>query len=304
MTAGGRAERRGERSVGRDVISRALELKPLGDNTFEAAHARPELGRVFGGEVMGQALAAAYRTVAASHFAHSMHTSFLRPGDARLATRYVVDVRRDGRSFSSRAVTAIQDGVPIVHVVASFTQAEDGFEYQGPVLDATPADELPPAAEAMAAAGDENAAWFDKISANFGLEFRFDGELPRFATLRGERGEPRQQIWMRVLDPLPDELPIHQGALAFASDILLLSSSLPPHGRVVGDPELQFASLDHAIWFHLPIRLDGWFHYRQHTPRTANGRALCHGEIFTPDGTLAATVTQEALIRVKKSNRK
>lgn len=282
---------------GRDVISRALKLKVLSDNTFEAVHARPELARVFGGEVMAQALAAAYRTVPADCVAHSMHTSFLRPGDARRATRYVVDVRRDGRSFSSRGVCASQSESVLVHATVSFTRPGDGFEYQGPRLDVTPADQLPPAAEALAAAGDDNAAWFEKISQNFGFDFRFDGELPRFATLRGEHPEPRQQIWMKVRDPLPPERALHQCALAFASDILLLSSSLPPHGLVVGDPDLQFATLDHAIWFHVPITLDDWFCYRQQSPRAAGGRALCQGEIFTADGTLAATVVQEALIR-------
>lgn len=282
----------------RDVISRTLELKALGENTFEAVHARPELARVFGGEVMGQALAAAFRTAPAGTVVHSMHTSFLRAGDPGTASRYAVDVRRDGRSFFARGVTATQGDAVIAHMTASFTRPERGLEYQGATLDATLARELPTAAEALASAGDENAAWFTKISTNFGFDFRFDDELPRFATLRGERREPRQQVWMKVLDPLPDDAATHQCALAFASDILLLSSSLPPHGYVVGDPGLQFATLDHAIWFHVPIRLDDWFCYRQNTPRTVGGRALCQGEIFTSDGVLAATVTQEALVRI------
>jgi acyl-CoA thioesterase II len=228
---------------------------------------------------------------------HSLHAYFLRPGDAARPFDLRVDRVRDGGSFTTRQVTAEQGGAATLVLSASFQGPEGGFEHQGPSLGAPEPDLLPGPAEALPGAEGMARDWLHTLAARHPFDFRFDGELPRFAAARGEPAEPRQRFWFRCRDPLPDDPLVHAGVLAYASDMLLLSTSVAPHAIAIGSPELVSASLDHAVWFHAPVRADDWLFYDQESSWAAGGRGLCSGRIFDREGRLAVTVVQEGMIR-------
>jgi acyl-CoA thioesterase-2 len=256
--------------------------------------------RTFGGEVAAQALVAAGRTVPEDRRVHSLHAYFLRPGDPGTPILYMVDPIRDGRSFTTRRVVAVQHGEAIFHLSASFHVAEPGLAHQQPRLSAADPDGLPTIEESLRGVDEQSRGWFERIAEAFPVEVRFPEELPRFATARGERPEPRQRVWLRSAQPLSDDPLIHVCAATYASDLFLLASALPPHGVVIDDPGLQVASLDHAVWFHAPFRADDWLFYDQEGPWAGNARALCRGAFFDRHGTLVASVVQEGLVRVRR----
>lgn len=270
-------------------LQQILDLEQIEDLVFRG---RSREGvtetRVFGGEVAGQALVAAARTVDAARTVHSLHAYFLRPGDPTRPILYQVDPIRDGRSFTTRRVLGIQHGEAIFTLSASFQVHEDGLHHQLPVLDATAPEDLPAAGTVP---GRED--WF----ARFPIELRFPDGPPGL----GGSPEPRQLTWMRSPERLPDDPALHACAATYFSDLLLLSTALRPHQRVLGDPRLQMASLDHAVWFHAPFRADDWLCYQQEGPWAGNARALCRGYLFDRAGTLVATVMQEGLIRLRES---
>jgi acyl-CoA thioesterase-2 len=271
-----------------------LDLETLEENLFRGRSPQVGWQRVFGGQVIGQALVAATRTVDGRH-PHSLHGYFLLPGDPKVPIIYEVDRIRDGRSFTTRRVIGIQHGHAIFSMSASFQVAEEGFSHAALMPKVPGPDELPSEEEIKA----------DMVP-RMPLPMRTYYERERPIELRPVEikrymsrapMEPEFHVWMRATSPLPDDPAIHQCVLAYATDMTLLDTSLVPHGRTVFDPQIQAASLDHALWFHQPFRADEWLLYAQDTPSASGARGFSRGLIFKQDGTLVASVAQEGLIR-------
>ncbi len=275
-----------------------LDLERSGSWSFSArGHGRTGAGRAFGGAAVAQALMAAGRTVAPDRAAHSLHAYFVRSADATAPTDLRVEPIRDGGSFTTRAVTAEQDGRVILRLTASFQVPEQGMEHQVPELDAPGPEASATPEQAMATATGPVREWFERLSHRHPFEVRFAAELPRLAAGRGESADPRQRLWLRSRDALPDDPLVHTCALAYASDVLLLSSMLAPHATMIGAPGVTAASLDHAVWFHRPARADQWLLHDQESPSAAGGRALGQTRVHDASGRLVATVVQEGMIR-------
>lgn len=279
-------------------LQQILDLEQIELRVFRGRTRPTDMTRVFGGEVAGQALVAAGRTVPAERRVHSLHAYFLRPGDPKTPILYEVDALRDGRSFTTRRVVAIQHGEPIFNLSASFHIAEPGVAHQVPALVAPDPETLPPGEQALDATDDRTREWFAQVRARFPVEVRFPDEPPRLATGRGERPPPRQRVWLRAGRLPPDDPLLHQCAVTYLSDLFLLASALPPHGTLIDDAGVQMASLDHAVWFHAKFRADDWLLYDQEGTWAGGGRALCQGRVFDRDGGLVASVMQEGLIRL------
>jgi acyl-CoA thioesterase-2 len=273
-----------------DLIA-LLDLEAIEVNIFRGAQPRennPLLQRVFGGQVAGQALVAAARTVDPSRHVHSLHAYFLRPGDMTIPILYEVDHIRDGKSFTTRRVVAIQHGRAIFNLQASFQVPETGYEHEAPMPVVTPPEETPTIEERLEAAG---LQW---MMHERPIDVRHV-EAPVY--LNRENGRSTQHVWIKAREPLPDDPILHTCVVTYASDMTLLDTALLPHGRTFGDTGLQMASLDHAMWFHRPFRADEWLLYSQHTPSASGARGLATGSIFRHDGTLVISVVQEGLIR-------
>lgn len=282
-----------------DQLIKTLDLEQLEHNLYRGTS--PDIGwqRVFGGQVIAQALVAAQRTVDADRLAHSLHAYFVRPGDPSVPIVYQVERIRDGGTFATRQVQAIQHGKAIFSMLASFQLHEDGFEHQVIIPDVPLPEELMDEAEFK-------RLFLPKAPA----AVRRYWERPRPIELRPtslkhylttEKLEPRQDIWVRTVGKVPDDRGIQAAILAYLSDMTLLDASLYPHGTSVFDPRLQAASLDHAMWFHRPIRFDDWLLYSQESPSASGGRGMTRGSLYTRSGALVASVAQEGLIR-KKAN--
>jgi len=274
-----------------------LDLEPLELNLFRGRSPQVGWQRVFGGQVIGQALVAACRTVKGRP-PHSMHAYFLLPGDPKVPILYDVDRIRDGRSFTTRRVVAIQHGQAIFSMSVSFHVDEPGLTHQAPMPQVPPPEQLP----------SENQAreW---VLANMPEPIRRYYELERPIEMRpveytrylGQKFEnARFHVWIRTTGPLPDDPAIHQCVLAYASDWTLLDTALVPHGRSLFEREFMAASLDHALWFHRKFRADDWLLYAQDSPNLAGARGFSRGLIFARDGTLVASVAQEGLVRERK----
>ncbi|HEY3637937.1 MAG TPA: acyl-CoA thioesterase II [Rhizomicrobium sp.] len=273
-----------------------LDLEPIEVNIFRGISPEDCSQRVFGGQVLGQALVAASRTCEA-RICHSMHAYFLIGGDPKVPILYEVDRSRDGASFSSRRVVAIQHGRPIFHMSASFQVEEQGVEHQIDPPIVPPPDSLP-------SEDDFRHTYAHRIPethrAHFlrrrPIEMRpVDGE----AIFRPNVRPPHQAIWMRAIEALPPQIALHQCVLAYASDMTLLETSLLPHGVWWFDPRLQIASIDHAMWFHRSFRADEWLLYVHDSPSASGARGFNRGLIYTADGKLVASVAQEGLIRLR-----
>lgn len=276
-----------------------LALEPLEDNLFRGRSSQVGWQRIFGGLVIAQALMAAARTVE-GRVAHSMHAYFLLPGDPKVPIVYSIDRIRDGRSFNTRRVVAIQHGQAIFSLAASFHAEEQGLDHQTPMPIVPFPEELEARDAAIAAAasplGEKVKAYFARARP---IELR-PVEMERY--LSPEPRNPSFNMWMRAFEPMPDDPAIHQCALAYASDMTLLDTSLVAHGRTLFEPSLQAASLDHSIWFHRTFRMDEWLLYAQDSPSSSGGRGFARGSVFRRDGTLAASVAQEGLIRQRRPN--
>jgi acyl-CoA thioesterase-2 len=249
---------------------------------------------VFGGQVIGQALVAANRTVN-GRLAHSLHAYFLRAGDPSVPIIYHVDRIRDGGSFSTRRVVAIQHGLAIFSMAVSFHKEETGLEHQIKMPEVPPPESLPSEAELKECLIDRlpepvKAYWQRERP----IEIR-PVDLSRY--LSPENRAPSQQVWIRATGQLGDDQSLHQCVLAYASDFTLLDTALSAHGRFVFDPRLMLASLDHALWFHRKLRADDWLLYAQDSPISGAGRAFCRGMLFTREGELVASTAQEGLLR-------
>jgi len=277
-----------------DQLFLILDIERLEENLFRGLSPQVGWQRVFGGQVIGQALVAAHRTVN-GRLAHSLHAYFLRAGDPSVPIIYNVDRIRDGGSFTTRRVVAIQHGQAIFSMAASFHKEETGLEHQIKMPEVPLPESLPSEAELKERLIDRlpeplKAYWQRERP----IEIR-PVDLSRY--LSPEKRTPWQQVWIKATGQLPNDQSLHQCVLAYASDFTLLDTALIAHGRSVFDPNLMLASLDHALWFHRKFRADDWLLYAQDSPISGAGRAFCRGMLFTRDGKLVASTAQEGLVR-------
>jgi acyl-CoA thioesterase II len=278
-----------------DELLDLLDLEQIEDNLFRGRQPETKLQRVFGGQVAGQALVAASRTIGSDRSVHSLHAYFLRPGDTAVPIVYDVESTRDGRSFSTRRVVARQHGRPIFYMSASYHVPEPGFEHQDVAPATPPPAECPTLGEVMEkVSGRPSAAWAEEWAA---LDVRYAGDSRRGGPPRDPDHPAQARVWFRAAGKLPDDQVLHSCVFAYASDLTLLGVTLVPHGTYIGAHGLQTASLDHAIWFHRPFRADEWLLYDQTAPSASDSRGLATGRLFTLDGRLVASVVQEGLIR-------
>ncbi|MEV2228965.1 acyl-CoA thioesterase II [Streptomyces phaeochromogenes] len=279
-----------------------LDLEQIEQDIFRGQSRFAVVPRVFGGQVAAQALVAAGRTVPDDRFAHSLHAYFLRAGDAGAPIVYTVDRIRDGRSFTTRRVVAVQHGQPIFHLSASFQTYEEGMDHQADMPAAPDPETLPTAAELLPRYIDlyrEQGVVERLLEAREAVDLRYV-DAPPFASV-GEEREPRSQVWFRTNGKLADDPLLHVCLATYVSDMTLLDSVLLAHGRggwVTGD--VVGASLDHAMWFHRPFRADEWLLYDQESPSASGGRGLGQARIYTQDGRLAVTVIQEGVVRIPR----
>jgi acyl-CoA thioesterase-2 len=281
-----------------DVLLDLLDLEQIEQDIFRGRSRSAVVPRVFGGQVAAQALVAAGRTVPEDRTAHSLHAYFLRMGDPGAPIVYTVDRIRDGRSFTTRRVVAVQHGQPIFHLSASFQTYEEGLEHQSAMPPAPAPESLPSAAEVLPRHLEPQVAR-RLLEARAAVDLRY-AVAPPWATV-GEPREPRSQVWFRTNGKLADDPLLHVCLATYVSDMTLLDSVLLAHGRggwAVGD--VVGASLDHAMWFHRPFRADEWLLYDQESPSSSGGRGLGQARIYTQDGRLAVTVIQEGVVRAPR----
>jgi acyl-CoA thioesterase-2 len=272
-----------------------LDLEPLEVNIYRGLNRDVGTGRVFGGQVMAQALVAARRTVDEPREAHSLHGYFILPGDLSAPIVYFVDRLRDGGSFTTRRVTAIQHGRAIFNLSASFHVAEDGREHQAPMPEVPDPDTLAPELTLIREMAERIPESLRPVlTQDRPIDFRPVAPVDPF---RPEQRRPERRVWLRALGELPDDPLAHQAVLAYASDHGLLPTALLPHGIAFRSPGLQMASLDHALWFHRPFRADEWLLYVMDSPTAAGARGFTRGAVYTREGSLVASVAQEGLIR-------
>ena len=277
-----------------DALVELLDLEELEVNIFRGRSPQEQRQRVFGGQVAGQALVAAGRTVERG-MVHSMHAYFLRPGDPSTPILYQVDRIRDGRTFTTRRVVAIQHGRAIFHLSASFQPLEPWPDHQIAMPDAPAPESLPTFGERIAPILDrlpeELRRW---VTRDRPIDIRNVDFVDPFHPVARP---PRQLVWVRADGRLPDPLLLHQCVVAYLSDLTLLDTAALPHAIAWNDPHYVMASLDHAMWFHRPFRADDWLLYAQESPSAHGARGFTMGHLFTRDGTLAVSVAQEGLIR-------
>ncbi len=273
-----------------------LDLERLDRDLYRGFSPDDGRPRVFGGQVAAQALVAAVRSVE-KRVVHSLHSYFMRPGDPKLPILYEVDRIRDGRSFTTRRVVAVQEGEAIFTMAASFQKEEPGHDHFVPMPEAAPPESVPSTDELIHAAAEESGhpifRFLERLERPIEVH-DLDPTDPRKPTKR--TGE--HLVWFRARGALPDDALLHQCVLTYASDLTLLDASLRQHGLTWFDPSMQVASLDHSIWFHRPFRADQWLLYVTESPSTSSARGLNFGRVYTHEGQLAATVAQENLMRV------
>ncbi|MCC6887078.1 MAG: acyl-CoA thioesterase II [Hyphomicrobiales bacterium] len=281
------------------ALLEVLDLEQIEVNLFRGRSPQVTWQRVFGGQVIGQALVAACRTVAiGERLPHSLHAYFLLPGDPKVPIVYDVERVRDGASFTTRRVKAIQHGQPIFIMSVSFHRDETGFAHQARMPQVPQPEQLPSESElrerVLPMMPEPVRRYYERERP---IELR-PVEYGRYLGKVIEDG--RFNVWIRATGRLPDEPAIHQCVLAYASDMTLLDSALTPHGRSVFEKSMMAASLDHALWLHRPFRADDWLLYAQDSPNMAGARGFSRGLIFARDGTLVASVAQEGLVRERR----
>ncbi|MET0233893.1 MAG: acyl-CoA thioesterase II [Kibdelosporangium sp.] len=277
-----------------DRLVALLDLEVIEDNIFRGVSPADRPIRVFGGQVAGQALIAAGRTVPPDRHVHSLHAYFIRGGDPSIPIVYEVDRIRDGRSFTTRRVVAVQRGKAIFSLSASFQVIEPGLEHADPMPEVPAPENLPTYLDQVELAGHK----LDLTrSMPRPIDIRYVSEPPWLSREKGPR-EGRNQVWMRADGKLADDPLLHVCVLAYASDMTLLDAPLARHGKYWWLDKVNGASLDHAMWFHRPFRADEWVLYDCASPSASGARGLATGRFFTQDGTLIATVVQEGLLRV------
>ncbi len=279
-----------------DELIELLTLERLEENLFRGQSRDIGTKYVFGGQVLGQALSAAQQTVGDERAVHSLHAYFLRAGDINAPIVFDVDRGRDGHSFSVRRVTAIQHGKPILVFASSFQKQEDGVSHQFHIPEVPQPEDIappdPPSAEVLSHLSAKMQRWLSRMG-----PFEMRPVYPR-DELKPSKRPPYQQVWFRLSGPIGDDVNLHRAMLAYASDFYLLGTSTFPHGISYYQPTVQMASLDHALWFHRPFRIDDWLLYSLDSPSASGARGLARGSIYTRGGVLVASVAQEGLIRV------
>ena len=283
-----------------DDLVALLSLERLEVNLFRGQSRDIGSKQVFGGQVLGQALAAANYTVE-ERVVHSLHAYFLRSGDMHAPIIYEVDRQRDGRSFSNRRVVAIQHGRPIFNMAASFKIPEQGLEHQSGMPEVPQPEDLPDRNQ-------DNVRDAERLPQKMKrflfhqrpFEFRWV-QPPEY--IQPKKREPERQVWFKTAGALPDNADLHRAILAYASDYGLLTTALLPHGISLFHEETQVVSLDHAMWFHRPFRVDEWLLYASQSPNASGGRGLSNGSLYRRDGTLVACTAQEGVMRVRKAGK-
>ncbi|MBV9572107.1 MAG: acyl-CoA thioesterase II [Alphaproteobacteria bacterium] len=271
-----------------------LDLETIEVNIFRGLNPPARSQRVFGGQVLAQALVAANRTIE-GRSCHSFHAYFLLPGDPRVPILYEVDRSRDGKSFSSRRVVAIQHGRQIFHMSASFQVEEAGLEHEIEAPSVPAPEELPSEEEyRRSLLAEVPDRYREQFLRKRPIEIRPAARRDMF---HPQRRPPHQAVWVRAIGSLPDDIALQQCVLAYASDMTLLDTGLLPHGVSLFSPEIQIASIDHAMWFHRPFRVDDWLLYVQDSPSASGGRGFNRGLVYARGGELVASVTQEGLMR-------
>lgn len=284
-----------------DELVQLLSLERLEHNLFRGQSQDLGWGLVFGGQVLGQALSAAGQTVEREREVHSLHGYFLRPGIANKPIIYDVDRIRDGRSFTTRRIVAIQDGRAIFSMSASFQKEEEGFQHQGTM----------PIRKGPEGLKNENEFWkerLDRIPESFHAKVLADRPIELRAVdpvdpLRPEAAEANHDVWVKASGTLPDDPALHRFLLAYCSDFAFMTTAMRPHKATWLDPKMQVASLDHAMWFHRPFRMDDWLLHSIDSPSASGARGLVRGSFFARDGTLVASTAQEGLIRRRNKGR-
>ena len=276
----------------------ALDLTDTGARTSEDIFTGPSqwmpLGRVFGGQVLAQSIVAATRTVTDDRSIHSMHGYFLRPGDVNFPITFSVDRIHDGRSFSTRRTQAYQNGLPILSMIASFQTEDDGVEHQVAMPEDLPDPESLPNSAATLEDVEHPVAQYWASQRPFDMRHV---PSPIYLSVEGPH-VAHQAVWFRSVGALPDDPALHRAALAYASDYTIMESVMRRHGVAWATPGLKAASLDHAMWWHRPARVDEWLLYVQESPSASGGRGLSLGRIYTRDGMLVASVAQEGMVRI------
>ena len=272
-----------------------LDLETIEEGLYRGQSQDLGFAALFGGQVMGQALCAAKKTLAEDRQVHSLHSYFLRPGDAHKPIVYDVENIRDGKSFSTRRVQAIQYGKPIFYMTASFQVAEEGIEHQSTMPDV-------PGPEGLISDLDVHRKHAELIPEALRSKFTSDKPiLMRFVTdynpFNPQKTEAKRYVWLKANGEMPDDLRIHKYLLAYASDFNFLPTALQPHGLSFASPKMQMATIDHAMWFHRDFRMDDWVLYAIDSPSASNARGLVRGQVFNRQGQLVASTIQEGLIR-------
>ncbi len=271
-----------------------LSPRSLGQDRFTAGNMHPAAFRIYGGQVLAQCVSAAVATVAAQRVLHSQHAYFLRPGDPAKEIVFEVERAREGLSFSSRRVVALQGGKPILVSSLSFQMASTGDDYQPDMPQVPPPESLPSERQLSLEAGKLDESFM--ITTGEDLDIRvvepvdWDHPVPR---------DPRLQAWMKTTNAIPDERGLHQALLAYMSDALLIDACLIAHGRHFADSNFQVASLDHALWFHEDFRADDWLLHTVEAERIGGGRGLARGNFYTRAGRLVATTMQQGVMRFR-----
>jgi acyl-CoA thioesterase-2 len=274
-----------------DFLLRLLDLETIEVNVYRGTHPTESRQRTFGGQVAAQALMAAGRTVTGTRV-HSLHSYFLRPGDTSTPILYEVDAIRDGKSFTTRRVVAIQHGKAIYNMQASFHNAEMGVEHQIAMPDVPAPETILPLAERLQNEIAEDDEWFER---QHPIDQRFIGELPWSPT---RTRDPYQRLWIKADGVLPDDPLLHACVVTYASDMSLIDAMLKPHAVKWDDGGFMVASLDHCMWFHREFRADEWLLYDTESPIATGGRGLARGFLFSRDGELKVSMVQEGLSRI------
>ncbi|EKE82934.1 acyl-CoA thioesterase II [Idiomarina xiamenensis] len=278
-----------------------LSLETIEQGIYRGQSQDLGFGAVFGGQVIGQALSAAKETLPADRHSHSLHSYFLRPGDATKPIVYDVEVIRDGHSFSARRVKAVQHGKPIFYMTASFQEPEQGFEHQDSMPDVPGPDGLISDLDIYREHADQIPPSIrNKLTAEKPIEMRFVTACNPF---KPEVQPAQRYVWFRANGDMPDDPRIHKYLLAYASDFNFLPTALQPHGVSYAQPNMQVATIDHAMWFHREFRLDDWLLYAIDSPSASGGRGLVRGQFFNRAGKLVASTAQEGVIRQREQRK-
>lgn len=276
-----------------------LELEPIEENLFRGRSQDLGYRQLFGGQVLGQSLSAASKTVEPGRHAHSLHGYFLRPGDASMPVVYTVDRVRDGGSFTTRRVVAVQKGQPIFTGMVSFHSEEPGASHQAAMPNVPGPEDLPTDIQLLSRHADRIPERLrEKFLGDKPIEMRPVDYVDPFAP---HVAEPRKAVWFRANGEMPSDPQVHKYLLTYASDFNLISTAMLPHGKSFMQPNLQIASLDHALWFHGDLRMNDWLLYSMASPWAGNARGLAYGHIFTRDGRMVASVAQEGLLRERQA---